>query len=175
MRRQERPRISKSIPQDVLARYLSGELIAKQVGELCRVTTSTALQRLRDAGADTSRKNRFRFRRHPNSIRLHIPDQLLKRYAVGEVDTPLVARMFGVSVIIALRELKRAGADTSRSTRKKLWNAKTNGTRDAMIVQLYQRGMSLHQVAARVGMAHNSVLYILVREGIPRRPDGRHG
>jgi len=42
--------------------------------------------------------------------------------------------------------------------------------RDARLVELYQEGYSMRQVAARLDISLERVRQILTREGIPRRP-----
>lgn len=44
--------------------------------------------------------------------------------------------------------------------------------RDERIVSLYQSGMTLKAVGARVGMTWDGVRRVLVREGVPRKPPG---
>jgi hypothetical protein len=81
--------------------------------------------------------------------------------------------MLGASANIVLRELQRAGADTSRSTRKRLArsrNAEVN-RREMMAVRLHAQGQPLAQVAQRLGVVKSSVRNVLKRRGVSyRRP-----
>ncbi len=107
-------------------------------------------------------------------IRLQLPEPLLARYAAGDIDHYDVARQCGVCPRVALRELRAAGMDTSRSTRKRLRRARDSGLSDpyTSIRRLYGLGLSLREVAQQFGMTAEGVRQVLLREAVDLRPRG---
>jgi DNA-binding XRE family transcriptional regulator len=107
-------------------------------------------------------------------IHLHFPEGLLSRYAAGDIDHHEVGRLCGVSPRIALRELRDAGMDTSRSTRKRLSRARAWGLADPYdaIRKLYNLGLSLREVAVQFGMTQEGVRQVLLRDDVRLRPPG---
>jgi transcriptional regulator with XRE-family HTH domain len=105
-------------------------------------------------------------------IRLEFPEELLRRYKSGEIDHHGVAEACGVSPNVALRELRRAGMDTSRSTRKQLQHTRRAGFAELYeaIPRLYGLGLSLREVAAQFGLTQEGVRQILLRRGVEIRP-----
>ncbi len=97
---------------------------------------------------------------------LALAPEVLARYAAGELTTPDVARLYGVSASVALRELRRHGADTSMSTRKRLRDARRRPLWERAVA-LYWGGLSFDEVAARVGMSASGVRRIVAREDSP--------
>lgn len=108
-------------------------------------------------------------------IELEIAEPVLARYAAGEIDHHEVGRLCGVSSRVALRELRRAGMDTSRSTRRQLKRRRQVGLEDLyqVIPHLYGLGMSLREVARQFGLTPEGVRQILLREGERPRPGPR--
>jgi DNA-binding XRE family transcriptional regulator len=100
-------------------------------------------------------------------IELEIPEPVLARYTAGEIDHHEVARLCGVSARVALRELRRAGMDTSRSTRRQLQRMRQVGLEDLyqVIPHLYGLGMSLREVGRQFGLTPEGVRQILLRQG----------
>ena len=107
-------------------------------------------------------------------IQLTFPDRLLARYAAGEMNHYDVARQCGVSPRVALRELRAAGMDTSRSTRKRLQQTRRFGLSElyTCIRTLYVLGLSLREVARQFGLTPEGVRQILLRESVHLRPRG---
>jgi DNA-binding XRE family transcriptional regulator len=107
-------------------------------------------------------------------IRLQIPEWLLARYAAGDADHHEVARVCGVCPRVALRELRDAGMDTSRSARKRLRRARECGLSDpySSIRLLYNLGLSLREVGQQFGMTREGVRQVLMRDHVHRRPPG---
>ena len=105
-------------------------------------------------------------------IHLEFPEELLRRYTAGEIDHHEAARLSGVSPNVALRELRRAGMDTSRSTRKQLQHTRRAGFSELYeaIPRLYGLGLSLREVAAQFGLTQEGVRQILLRRGVVVRP-----
>jgi transcriptional regulator with XRE-family HTH domain len=110
-------------------------------------------------------------------IFLEFPEKVLARYAAGEIDHHGVARLCGVSPNVALRELRRAGMDTSRSTRKQLQHTRRLGLAELYeaIPRLYGLGLSLREVAAQFGLTQEGVRQILLRRGVAIRPPQGRG
>lgn len=108
-------------------------------------------------------------------IELEFPEAILARYKAGEIDHHAVGRLCGVSSRVALRELRRAGMDTSRSTRRQLQRTRQVGLEDLyqVIPQLYGLGMSLREVGRQFGLTPEGVRQILLREGERPRPGPR--
>ncbi len=100
-------------------------------------------------------------------IELEFPEHVLARYTAGEIDHHAVSRLCGVSARVALRELRRAGMDTSRSTRRQLQRTRQVGLEDLyqVIPQLYGLGMSLREVGRQFGLTPEGVRQILLRQG----------
>lgn len=107
-------------------------------------------------------------------IQLHLSEQLLARYRAGDIDHYQVARECGVCPRVALRELRTAGMDTSRSTRKRLSRARESGLANpyGSIRLLYNLGLSLREVAEQFGMTPEGVRQALLRDGVRLRPPG---
>lgn len=107
-------------------------------------------------------------------IQITFPQRLLERYASGELNHHDVARLVGVSGDVALRELRRAGMDTSRSTRKRLQGSRRLGlvSLDETVTQCYRQGQSLRQIAQQLGLTQEGIRQILLRNGAPLRPRG---
>jgi transcriptional regulator with XRE-family HTH domain len=107
-------------------------------------------------------------------IHLHFAEGLLSRYAAGDIDHHEVGRLCGVSPRVALRELRDAGMDTSRSTRKRLRRARAWGLADPYkaIRRLYNLGLSLREVARQFGMTQEGVRQALLRDDVRLRPPG---
>jgi transcriptional regulator with XRE-family HTH domain len=164
------------LPSDVIARYRAGELTLIGVAALAGLSTTTARRNLRAAGLDTSHQARLSVRPRPK-VTLSFPAWVLARYASGEWDHNEVATLYGVSAMVALRELRAAGADTSRSTRKLLSSSRRAGVADldALVAGLYRRGLTLTRVAERAGMTPEGVRQNLLRQGIPLQPRGPRG
>ncbi len=107
-------------------------------------------------------------------IRITFPQKVLERYTSGELDHHDVAHMLGVSGDVALRELRRAGMDTSRSTRKRLQGSRRLGVAnlDETVAGLYRQGLSLRQIAQQFGLTQEGIRQILLRHGTPLRARG---
>ena len=99
---------------DVIARYRRGELTGADVGMLYRIPAAAALKLLRQAGVDTSK---HRGRRRGVGKPVQFSADILARYATGELDHRAIGELYRIGSETVLRELRRAGADTSRSTR----------------------------------------------------------
>ena len=112
--------------------------------------------------------------RHGRLIQITFPRRILERYASGELNHHDVAQIVGVSGDVALRELRRAGMDTSRSTRKRLQGSRRLGVEnlDDTVTQLYGQGLSLRQIAHRLGLTQEGIRQILLRNGTQLRPRG---
>jgi hypothetical protein len=113
-------------------------------------------------------------RRGRPRVSLTIPEDIQSRYETGELTGAGVAQLCGVSTSVALRELRRAGADTSLSSRRRLLFRRNAEViqREQMIVRLYQKGLSLSQIGVRVSRTPGAVRRVLLRENIPLRPRG---
>ena len=107
-------------------------------------------------------------------IQITFPKRLLEQYAAGELDHHDVARIVGVSGDVALRELRRAGMDTSRSTRKRLQGSRRLGVPnlDEAVAEMYRQGLSLRQIAQHLGLTQEGIRQILLRHGTRLRPRG---
>jgi DNA-binding XRE family transcriptional regulator len=160
----------------LIQRYRVGELTLAGVAALAGLSTTTARRNLQAAGLDTSHKARLRVRPRPR-VTLTFPSWVMSRYASGEWDHNEVANLFGVSAMVALRELRRAGADTTRSTRKLLSSSRRAGVADidALVAGLYRRGLTLTRVAERVSMTPEGVRQNLLRQGVELHPRGPRG
>lgn len=112
--------------------------------------------------------------RHGRLIQITFSQRLLERYATGELNHHDIARLVGVSGDVALRELRRAGMDTSRSTRKRLQGSRRLGlaSLDDTVTQLYRQGQSLRQIAQQLGLTQEGIRQILLRNGTALRPRG---
>jgi transposase len=177
-----RPRVPLIVPADLIARYAAGELTIEGVAKAAGVGRDTVGRRIRKAGIDTSPKARARFSKAPRARfnrskgqekRLTFSADLLARYAAGELDHHALGKMLRASANLVLRELRRAGADTSRSTRKRLQRARRPevNRREMTAVRLYAQGLTLAQVAQRLGVVKSSVRNFLRRRGVScRRP-----
>lgn len=117
---------------------------------------------------------RLMIERHGRLIHITFSQRLLDRYASGELNHHDVARIVGVSGDVALRELRRAGMDTSRSTRKRLQGCRRLGVEnlDEVVSEYYRQGQSLRQIAQRFGLTQEGIRQILLRHGTPLRPRG---
>src|SRR5436853_49078 len=100
-------------------------------------------------------------------IELKFAEHVLVRYTAGEIDHHEVGRLCGVSARVALRELRRAGMDTSRSTRRQLQRTRQTGLANLYqaIPHLYGLGMSLREVGRQFGLTPEGVRQILLRQG----------
>lgn len=107
-------------------------------------------------------------------ILITFPQRLLERYASGELNHDDVARIVRVSADVVLRELRRAGMNTSRSGRKRLLSARRLGLKslDETVTQLYGECLSLRQIARRLGMTQEGIRQVLLRNGKPLRSRG---
>lgn len=107
-------------------------------------------------------------------IQITFSQRLLERYATGELNHHDIARLVGVSGDVALRELRRAGMDTTRSTRKRLQGSRRLGLAnlDETVTQLYRQGQSLRQIAQHLGLTQEGIRQILLRNGATLRPRG---
>ena len=107
-------------------------------------------------------------------IELKFPERLLTRYTAGDINHHDVARLCGVSPRVALRELRAAGMDTSRSTRKRLSRSRRYGLTElySSIRMLYNLGLSLREVARQFDMTPEGVRQILLRDSVDLRPPG---
>jgi DNA-binding XRE family transcriptional regulator len=107
-------------------------------------------------------------------IQLQFAEPILVRYAAGDIDHHQVARECGVSPRVALRELRDAGMDTSRSTRKRLSRARQCGLPDpyTSIRQLYNLGLSLREVAEQFDMTPEGIRQVLLRDDVHLRRPG---
>jgi transcriptional regulator with XRE-family HTH domain len=105
-------------------------------------------------------------------IHIQFTDQVLKRYASGEINSREVGQIYGVSANVALRELRRAGMVTTLSARKQLLSARRLGVNNLheKIVKLYGRGLNLRQMATKMGLTPEGVRQILIRQGVYSRP-----
>ncbi len=147
------------VPARVAARYARGELTGADVARLLDVSPPTALARLRAAGVRTAGPGRRR-------ELLRIGADMLARYAAGELSTRQVARRYGVCEPTALRELRRAGADTSRSARQHARMVRERGAVWREAEALYRRGLDVAEVAARLRLSEVGVRLILARAGL---------
>jgi predicted HTH domain antitoxin len=173
MAKRGRPKIPPVIPETLIAEYVAGKLTSTEIGQLCGLTREAVRYRLRKAGVDTSHKSRKALPpRSRNQI--DFQPEVLGRYAAGELDHHAVARLYDVSSGFALRELRRAGMDTTRGTRKRLafLRRPENMQMEETAIQLYQEGHTLAEVGRRIDRNTNSVIYILQRRGVKRRPRG---
>src|SRR5262249_17414653 len=107
-------------------------------------------------------------------IQITFPQRVLDRYSSGELNHHDVARIMGVSGDVALRELRRAGMDTSRSTRKRLQGSRRLGVAnlDETVAEQYKQGLSLRQIAYQLGLTQEGIRQILIRHGTRLRPRG---
>ena len=107
-------------------------------------------------------------------IRITFSQRLLERYAAGELNHDEVAEKEGVSGAVALRELRRAGMDTSRSARKRLQSSRRLGvvSLDETVPPLYLQGLSLRQIAKQLGLTQEGVRQVLIRNRVSLRPRG---
>jgi DNA-binding XRE family transcriptional regulator len=107
-------------------------------------------------------------------IELKLPERILTRYAAGDINHHDVARLCRVSPRVALRELRRAGMDTSRSTRKRLSRTRQYGLAElyTSIRKLYSLGLSLREVGRQFDLTPEGVRQILLRESVDLRPRG---
>jgi DNA-binding XRE family transcriptional regulator len=105
---------------------------------------------------------------------LKFPKRLLTRYSAGDIDHHDVAQLCGVSPRVALRELRGAGMDTSRSTRKRLSRTRRYGLAElyTSIRMLYSLGLSLREVARQFDLTPEGVRQILLRDSVELRPPG---
>jgi hypothetical protein len=105
-------------------------------------------------------------------IQIQFSEDVLHRYASGEINSREVGRMYGVSANVALRELRRAGMVTSLSARKQLLSARRLGVHDLhdQVVRLYGEGQNLRQMAGQLGLTPEGVRQILIRQGVYQRP-----
>jgi DNA-binding XRE family transcriptional regulator len=110
-------------------------------------------------------------------IQLDFAADVLARYQLGELNHHSIARIYGISPNTALQQLRRQGADTSRSTRKRLQFARRLGVTNLpeRIAELYGRGFSLPQVGKQIGMTAEGVRKILIRHGVAVRSRGPKG
>jgi transposase-like protein len=155
------------IPEEVRTRYEAGELTAKDVGRSCGVSVQSALVKLRQAGVDTSKRSRFRFRKR-TALRPQLPKRLVECYVRGDLSSADLARSCGVSPPIVLRELQRLGVDTSAAARRRLCYSRRPDVlkRVKQIVTLYLRGHKLSEIARRVDRVPGTVRYVLIGQGI---------
>lgn len=107
-------------------------------------------------------------------ILITFPKELLNRYALGEITHLDVARIVGVSGDVALRELRRVGMDTSRSTRKRLQGSRRVGvdSLDGTVTELYAKGFSLRQIAGHLKLTQEGVRQVLIRNNVLLRSRG---
>jgi DNA-binding XRE family transcriptional regulator len=119
-------------------------------------------------------------------IRIDFSADIRARYASGELDHYAVAGLYGISAPTALRELRRAGLDTTRTTRRLLRGARKEkpaprwrpprtpqpGSRHAAVVKGYKQGLSLNQLGRQFGLTHEGVRQILLNYGVPLRTPG---
>jgi DNA-binding XRE family transcriptional regulator len=107
-------------------------------------------------------------------IELKFPERILTRYTAGEIDHHDVARLFRVSPRVALRELRGAGMDTSRSTRKRLSRTRQYDLAElyTSIRTLYSLGLSLREVGRQFDLTPEGVRQVLLRESVKLRPRG---
>ena len=107
-------------------------------------------------------------------IELKFPERILTRYTAGDIDHHEVARLCGVSPRVALRELRGAGMDTSRSTRKRLSRTRQYGLAElyTSIRMLYSLGLSLREVGRQFDLTAEGVRQILLRDSVDLRPRG---
>jgi hypothetical protein len=170
-----RPRVVAFLPAELVARYAAGELTIRGVARVAGISETTAAKRLREAGIDTSREARAPIKRRGGwRKRIDLTPEDLARYAKGELDHRDLARMKGVSGPLILRELKRRGTDTSVGTRKRFMRSRRPevNRRELVAVWLYAKGLTLEQVARRLGVVQSSVRNYLIRRGVrPRRPE----
>lgn len=113
-------------------------------------------------------------RRTGRRIQITFPQRLLERYASGELNHHDVARIVRVSGDVVLRELRRAGMDTSRSCRKRLQSARRLGLKnlDETVSEWYQQGWSLRQITKELGLTPEGIRQILLRHGTRLRSRG---
>jgi hypothetical protein len=143
-----RSRLPARISAELMSRYKRGKLTLGDVGRPSGVAPSTARDRLRSAGIDTSDG------RGRKKQQVQLTSDILVRYATGELNLRDVARLCRVGPNRALEALRRAGADTSRSTRKRVQFARRLGNPrlEETIATLYQEGLSTTTVGHRVGI-----------------------
>jgi DNA-binding XRE family transcriptional regulator/DNA-binding CsgD family transcriptional regulator len=124
--------------------------------------------------AGGSRRGAAMIHRRGRLIQITFSARLLERYASGELNHHDIADMIGVSGDVALRELRRAGMDTSRSTRKRLQGARRLGVQnlDETVSDWYGQGLSLRQIAHQLGLTQEGIRQILIRHGTQLRPRG---
>lgn len=113
-------------------------------------------------------------RRVGRLIQITFPQKILESYTAGHMNHLDVGRMMGVSGDVALRELRRAGMNTSRSTRKRLQSSRRLGVEslDDTVAKQYKQGLSLRQIAFPLGLTQEGIRQILIRNGTRRRSGG---
>jgi transcriptional regulator with XRE-family HTH domain len=156
-----------SFSKRILDSYGNGGVSHEQLAKRFRVSVPTVCRELRRLGLLRRGGGRPR-------IVIDITKQILTRYTTGEMTSQDVALHYGISVDKAIRELRLAGADTSRSTRKKIFFARKLGVDGLQekALSLYDQGFSLNQIAKKYGVTHEGVRQILIRAGRNRRPPG---
>jgi hypothetical protein len=102
-----------------------------------------------------------------------ITPDTLARYGAGELTGRDVARLCGVSHWAALKALRAAGADTSRTARRRLWSARKRGAVHAKVEALYRQGFSMRDVGILLGLSESAICRILAQRGVATRPTGR--
>ena len=168
MVRRGRPRIRLELPPSLLEKYAAAKLTGREIAERYRVSLGVALRELRRRGLSAA------IRRGRPRIELELPQTILTDYSAGRIDHHDVARLFGVSPRIALRELRRAGMDTSVRTRKRLRaDSAALTVRDADVIRRYEQGRNLRTIGEELGLTPEGVRQVLVKHGVARRPRGR--
>lgn len=89
--------------------------------------------------------------------------ELVDRYEAGEEVMPL-ARRFGIDRVTVYHALANAGVERRR---RRISEAERDEA-----VRLYERGMAIARIAARLGCSYTGAHALLKREGVPLR--GRH-
>jgi hypothetical protein len=173
MGKRGRPRVQVAIPPAVVARYRSGELTIAGVAAWCGLSYPTTRAKLRELGEATSRRGRRKLDGAKEG-RIAFSPAHMERYAKGELDHNDLARLYRASGARVLRELRRAGADTSIGTRKRLQSARRTAVAnlEAVIVDLYRCGRSTTAIAEQIGWTAEGVRQLLLRQGVILRPPG---
>jgi hypothetical protein len=143
------------------------------VAAWCGLSYPTTRAKLRELGEATSRRGRRRLG-GAREGRISFSPAHLERYAKGELDHGDLARLYRASGARVLRELRRAGADTSIGTRKRLQSARRTAVAnlEAVVVGLYGRGLATTAIAQQIGWTAEGVRQLLLRQGVSLRPPG---
>lgn len=164
MGRRGRKPVVLAVPQKLMDRYAAGETtltaIARRVGR----SVSWVWTQLRRAGVTMHRRGRG-----TRAASLEIPARVRRQYEAGEVTVRDVARLVGVSAKAVVRELQRAGVDTSRRAARRRWAARQHPDLEltAQVLQRYDAGeIGIVGLARRLGVSTEVVTRELQRAGL---------